>query len=77
MINLRKNKQKVYEGLVKISRNNIYTIGNGLDYSYHQNYYKFIGTDLSRQTNITIPQQTNFIGKLEENIARTFFIAEK
>ena len=32
-----KNKQKVYEKLIKMSRNNYYTIGNLLDYLYHQN----------------------------------------
>ena len=32
-----------------------YTTGNLLDCSYHQNYYKRIGTDLSRQTNTSIP----------------------
>ena len=43
-----------------MTRNDDYTSGNLLDYLYHQNYYKFIGIDLSRQTNTTIPQQTNF-----------------
>ena len=61
-----------------MSRNDDYTRGNLLDYSYHQNYYKLIGIDLSRQTNTTIPQQINFIGKLEEDSGATmFFIAEK
>ena len=32
------------------------TTVNLLDYSYHQNYYKLIGTDLSSHTNPTIPQ---------------------
>ena len=39
--------------------------------------YKLIGTDLSRQTNTIIPQQINFVGKLEEdNSSAVFFIAE-
>ena len=38
-----------------MSRNNDYTTGNLLNL-YHQNYYKFIGTDLSRQINTIIPQ---------------------
>ena len=29
-----------------MSRNNDYTTGNVLYYSYHQNYYKLIGTEL-------------------------------
>ena len=42
-----------------------YTTGNLLHYLY-QNYYKLTDTDLSRQTNTIIPQQINFVGKLEE-----------
>ena len=61
-----------------MSRNDDYTTGNLLDYFYHQNYYKLIGIDLSWQTNKSIPQQINFVGKLEENDgAVMFFIAEK
>ena len=50
-----------------MSRNNGYTIGNLLDYLYHQNYYELIGIGLSRQTNTNILQQINFTGKLEED----------
>ena len=61
-----------------MSRNNYYTTGNLLDYLYHQKYYKLIGIDLSRQINMSIPQQINFKGKLEEdNGATMFFIVEK
>ena len=45
---------------------------------YNQNYYKLIDIDLSRQTNTTIPQQINVLGKLEEDDGVTvFFITEK
>ena len=61
-----------------MSRSDEYTTGNLLDYLYHQNYYKLIGIDLFRQTNLNIPQQINFVGKLEEDDGATmFFIAEK
>ena len=61
-----------------MSRYNDYTTGNVLDYLYHQNYYKLIGIDLSRQANTSIPQQVNFVGKLEEYDYETmFFIVEK
>ena len=61
-----------------MSRNDHYTTGTLLDYLNHQNYYKLIGTDLSRNTNTNIPQQLSFTGKLEENDgAVMFFIAEK
>ena len=64
--------------LVQISRNDDFTTGNLSDYLYHQKYYKLIGIDLSRQINISIPQQINFTGKLEEgNGPKMFFIAEK
>ena len=51
-----KYNQEAYEKLVRISRNDDYTTGNVLDCLYHQNYYRLIGIDLSRQTNTNIPQ---------------------
>ena len=60
------SKQEAYTKFVKMSRNNDYTTGNLLDYSYNQNYYKLLGIDLSRQTNATIPQQINFKEKLNK-----------
>ena len=61
-----------------MSRNNVYTTVNLLDYLYHQKYYKVIGIDLSRQTNTIISQQINFKKKLEEDDgAKIFIIAEK
>ena len=47
-----------------MSRIDDYTTGNSLDFSYNQDYCKFIGIDLSRQTNTNILQQINFTGKL-------------
>ena len=46
-----KNKQEAPRKLVEISQNDDYTIGNLLDYLYHQNHYKLISIDLSRQKN--------------------------
>ena len=58
-----------------MSRNDDYTSGNRLDFLHYQKQYKLIGIDLSRQTNTSIPQQVNFIGKLEEDgVATLFFI---
>ena len=60
-----------------MSKSDDYTTGNLLDVSYHQNYYKLIGIDLSRQANANIPQQINFTEKLGEDDCPTmFFIAE-
>ena len=71
-----KNKQEACEELVEMSRNNDYTIGNLLDYLYHQNYY-LVGLDLSRQTNVSI-LQINFTGKSKEEKDTTMlFLAEK
>ena len=73
-----KNKQEAYEKLIGMSKNDDYTAENLLDYLYHQNYYQLTGIDLSRQTNTSIPQQINFVGKLEEDDgAVIFFIAGK
>ena len=37
-----------------------------LDRSYHRNYHKRI-VDLSRQANLTIPQQASFTGKVDKD----------
>ena len=71
-------KQEMYEKIIEISINNDYTTENLLDFSYHLNYYKVIGIDLSRQTYTSIPQQINFVGKIEEDDGATmFFVSEK
>ena len=66
-----KNAQEAYEKLIEISKNDDYTTGNLLDYLYHQDYYKLNGIDLSRKKNTSIPQQINFIEKLEEDDGAT------
>ena len=61
-----------------MSKNDAYTIRNLLDYLHRQKYYKLIRIDLSRQTNTSIPQKINSVGKLEESDdAATFFISKK
>ena len=60
-------KQEVYEKLITMSRNDDYSAGNLLDFSYHQNYYKLVGIDLSRKANTSISQKMNFVGKIEED----------
>ena len=42
---------------MKMSQNNDYTRGNLLDFPYHEKFYKRIGIDLSRQKNMSVPQQ--------------------
>ena len=58
-------------------RSNDYTTGNLVGCFYHQKYYKLIGIDLSTQTNTSIPQQINFVGKLEEGDGATIFLLLK
>ena len=66
-----KNLSKYQERMTVLHEINIYFL-------YNQNYYKLIDIDLSRQTNTTIPQQINVLGKLEEDDGVTvFFITEK
>ena len=61
---------------MKMSHND-YTTGNLLDFSYHEKFYKLIGTDLSRKKNKSVPQQIDLTGKLEEDHgAITFFIGK-
>ena len=44
-----KSKQEEYEKLIEMTRNKDYATENLLDFSYHQNCYRLIGIDLSRQ----------------------------
>ena len=57
-----KNKQKVYGRLAGMWRKDDYTTGILWDNLYHQEYYKLFDIDLSRQINMTIPQQIKFMG---------------
>ena len=67
----------MYEKCIEMSKNNDYITGNLLDFSNHQNYYKLIGIDLSRQANTSILQQILFAGNLEDDDATMFFVSEK
>lgn len=51
--------------------NDDYAKENFLGYSYHQNCYKIIGTDLSRRKNARIRNHVNFIRRLEEGNGAT------
>ena len=64
------------KNFVKMSKNNDYT-GSLLDFSYHQNYHKLIGIDLSGETNTSILQQINYVGKLEKDDGATMLFVSK
>ena len=75
-----KNKEEAYGKTMSISKNNDYLTGNLLDYEYFLKHYKLIAIDLSKQielTNLDLRQETNFIGKLEDDKATMCFIIEK
>ena len=75
---LVETKQGACEKPIEMSKNDDYTKGKLLYHSYHQNYHKPIGTDLSRQANTSFLRQINFTRKLEEgNDAIMHFIAGK
>ena len=57
-----------------MSKNHDHTTENLLDYLYQPKYHKLIGIDLARQTNISIPQQIKFVGKLEEDLVKQCFL---
>ena len=75
-----KNKEEAYEKIIEISKNSDYATGNLLDSEYFSKHYKLIAIDLSKQIelqNSNLKQQTNFIGKLEDDRATRFFIIGK
>ena len=65
---------------MSIGKNNDYTTGNLLDYDYFSKHYELIVIDLSQQIELENPdlrQRINFVGKLEDDKAKMFFIIEK
>ena len=62
-----------------MSNNNNHATGNLLDFAYYKENYKLIAIDLSKQTKLKVPQQINFIGKIEgpDNGVTMFFIIER
>ena len=75
-----KNKERAYEKIMSISKNNDYTTGNLLDYEYFSKHYKLIAINLSKQIELENPdltQQINFISKIEDDKATIFFFIQK
>ena len=68
-----KSKQEAYEKLIEMSRNNDYTTGNLLDFSYHQNHYRVNDIDLSRQKKYEYSLTNQCYRKLEEDYGATYF----
>ena len=69
-----KSKQEAYEKLIEMSRNNEYTTGNLLDFSYHQNHYRVNDIDLSRQKKYEYSLTNQCYRKLEEDYGATIFL---
>ena len=73
-----KNEEETYEKIIDMSNNNDYTTGNLLYFAHFKENYKLIAIDLIKQTKLKVPQQINFVGKLDKNNgAIMFFITEK
>ena len=72
---LIKNEEEAYKKIFDMSKNNNYTTGNLLNFTYYKENYKLIAIDLSKQTKIKDLQQINFIGKIErqDNGVTIFF----
>ena len=68
-----KNDEEAYEKIIDMSNNSDYATGNLLDFAYCKKHYRLIVIDLSKQTKLKDPQQTNFIGKLLRNTGATVF----
>ena len=45
-----KYEEEAYEKIIEMTRNNDYTTGNWLDFSYFKENYRLIAIDLSKQT---------------------------
>ena len=76
-----KYKEKPYENITEMSKNNDGTTGPLLDYDYFSKHYRLVATDLSRQIvfkNTDTMQQINVIGRLDRyDEATIFFIIER
>ena len=71
-----KNKEETYKTIAEIIKNDDYATGDSLNFKYFCDHYKLIAIDLSKQKADLENQQTNFIGKLEQN-ATIFSIIEE
>ena len=54
-----KNKERTYQKIIAMSKNNDYTTGNLLDYEYFSKHYKLILIDLSKQLELENSFQNN------------------
>ena len=74
-----KNEEEAYKKIIEMSKNNDYTTGNLLDFSYFKENYRLIAVDLSKENNLKDLQEISFIGKLQGKGHRApmFFIIEK
>ena len=73
------NKEETYGKIIEMSKDNVYTTGNLLDYEYFSKHYKLIAIGLSKQIELENPdlkQQIAFTVRLEEDRATLLFIIE-
>lgn len=74
--NFLSNTQKaLYKKIDEITLKSDYATENLADLLFHQNSYKLIGTELSRQRNAGIPQKITSIGSLEKENDGCLFVS--
>ena len=71
-----KNKEENYKVITELIRNDLLRTGNDINFEYFCEHYKLIAIDLSKQKSDFKNQQTNFIGKLEQD-ATIFLLLKK
>ena len=71
-----KNKEETYKVITELLRNDLLRTGNEINFGYFCEHYKLIAIDLSKQKSDFKNQQTNFIGKLEQD-ATIFLLLKK
>ena len=62
-----KNKEDSYKAITELIRNDLLRTGNEFSFDYFCEHCKLIAIDLSKQKSDLKNQQSNFIGRLEQN----------
>ena len=72
-----KNKEDSYKAITELIRNDLLRTGNEFSFDYFCEHCKLIAIDLSKKKSDLKNQQSNFIGRLEQNAIIFFIVEEK
>ena len=72
----KKDKEETNKAITELTRNDLLRTGNEFNFECFCEHYRLIAIDLSKKISDLKNQQTNFIGRLEQN-ATIFFIVEE